>query len=212
MPDITVLLADDHTIFREGLCALLKNEEGITVIGEAATGAEAFASAIALQPSVIVMDITLPDYSGLRASEEILAKDPTAKIIVLSMSGDREFVTRAVEKGVKGYLIKQTAANELIRAIREVAGGNAYFSPSVALTIAESYRRAATTANVRLSAKEREILGMIASGKTSKEIAVILCVGKKTVAKHRQQIMNKLDIHDIAGLTRYVIEKKLDKM
>jgi DNA-binding NarL/FixJ family response regulator len=202
---IGVLLTDDHTIFRQGLAALLAAEKDIEVIGEASTGTEAVEMTARLHPSVVIMDIALPDVSGLVASRLILDRDPEAHIIILSMSADEEFVSNAMDLGIKGYLVKQTAAHELITAIREINKGNAFFSPSVSRVIVELHRQ--TREENILTMREREILRMVAQGKTSKDISTLLCLSPKSVERERQHIMEKLDLHDAVSLTRYAIAK-----
>ena len=206
---ITILLADDHTIFRQGLIALLRAEEGMTVVGEARTSGEAVEFVQTLQPEIIVLDIMMPDYNGLRAAHMILEQDPEIGVIILSMSADEEFVTQAISSGVKGYLIKEAAAGELIKAIREVHRGNAYLSPEVSKVLLEAHRNKTVKKSASLTVREKEILEMVAAGKTSKEIAENLCISDRTVHKHRQQIMEKLNIHDVASLTRYAMQKRM---
>jgi len=205
--EITILLADDHTIFRQGLTSLLRDEQDMRVVGEAGTSTEAVHLAHTLKPAIIVLDITMPDYNGLRAAHKILEQDPSIGIIILSMSADEEFVTQAISVGVKGYLIKQTAASELIIAIREVHRGNAFLSPAISRILVDTHRKGIAKKSFFLTVREKEILELVAAGKTSKEIADNLCISARTVHKHRQQIMEKLDIHDIASLTRYAMEK-----
>jgi len=202
---IRVLLADDHTIFRQGLAALLAAEKDIAVVGEASTGKEAVEMTVRLKPSVVIMDITMPDVSGLVAARQILERDAPTRIIILSMSDDEEFVSHAMDLGIRGYLVKQTAAHELITAIREINKGNAFFSPSVSKVIVELHRQNREE-NI-LTMREREILRMVAQGKTSREISAVLCLSAKTVERERQHIMDKLNLHDAVSLTRYAIAK-----
>ena len=208
MKKIKVLIVDDHTIFRQGLKALLEDESDIEVVGEAGTSKEAIELAAKLCPSVIVMDINLPDLNGLQASDLILRGNPDIKIIILSMSDDVAFVTQALQAGVRGYLVKQTAASELLRAIREVMRGNAHFSPSISKILAQNQTKPQGN---ELTLRDREVLQLIAEGKTTKEIGLILLVSAKTVEKHRQQIMDKLEIRDIASLTRYALANGIVK-
>ncbi len=209
MKKIRVLLVDDHTIFREGMRALLADEEDILVCGEAGTGHEALRLANELHPDVIVMDIAMPDLNGLQATSMIKRVNPDVEVIVLSMYDDESFVTQAVQAGVRGYLLKQTAASDLLLAIREVMKGNAHFSPTISKVLLENQSLA--TGDKDLNLREREVLQLIAEGKTNKEICSILAVGMKTVEKYRQDIMNKLDIHDVAGLTRYAMKRGIVK-
>lgn len=211
MEVITVLLVDDHKIFRQGLRALLKEEKDIRVVGEAGTGAEAVQLAEKLVPSVIVMDITMPDFSGLHAAHRLLDRNPGMKVIVLSMTGEEEFVRQAISAGVRGYLIKQTAASELISAIRQVSKGNAVYSPPISRLIEATPRVKPKKKPVQLTLREREILQLVAMGKTSNEIGATLCISTKTVHKHRQQLMERLGLHNAASLIRYAISKGIIK-
>ena len=205
---IRVLIADDHTIFREGLRSLLEAEDDIVVAGEASTGAETVALARSLRPDIIVLDISMPEGNGLEAAAAILRENRKSRIIILSMFDDRGHVLRAAETGVRGYLIKQTAAVDLIAAIREVFSGNAFFSPAVAGVLLEQRSHGCDRAkSTELTEREVEVLRFVALGKTTPEIGINLCISTKTVDKHRQQLMDKLDIHEIAGLTRYAIAK-----
>lgn len=204
MQKITVVLADDHTIFREGLKVLLENQPDMVVVGQAGTGREALELANNLEPAIIIMDITMPDLNGLQASGLILRSHPEMKIIVLSMWEDETYVKQAVDLGIRGYVVKQTAARELIQAIRAVAAGEGYFSPSVTKVLLE---KKDSPGEVSLTFREKEVLQLVAEGKTSKEISAALMMGIKTVERCRQQIMAKLDIHDVATLTRYAVAK-----
>jgi DNA-binding NarL/FixJ family response regulator len=213
MPKITILLADDHTVVRQGLRALLAAEADIEVVGEADTGRQAVQFTKKLLPDVVVMDIAMPQLNGLEATRQIIHEVPSTKVIILSSYSDDEYVEQLTDAGAIGYLLKQTAANDLIKAIREAKLGNAYFSPAISRRMLDHYRRAFVSGQpVRktaesLTSREREVLQLIAEGKTNKQIAADLCISIKTVEKHRQQVMNKLNIHDIAGLTRYAIAK-----
>jgi DNA-binding NarL/FixJ family response regulator len=213
MPKITVLLADDHTVLRQGLRAVLAAESDIEVVGEADNGRQAVQLTNKLMPDVVVMDIAMPELNGLEATRQVIHDVPSTRVIILSSYSDDEYVSQLTDGGAIGYLLKQTAANDLIKAIREAKKGNAYFSPAISKRMLEHYRRsfsngqpARKTAEA-LTSRENEVLQLIAEGKTSKQIAAALCISFKTVEKHRQQVMNKLNIHDIAGLTRYAIAK-----
>jgi DNA-binding NarL/FixJ family response regulator len=203
---IRVLLADDHTIFREGLRSLLEAEQDVAIVGEAATGHSTIELAARSKPDIIVMDIGMPDGSGIDATIGILKFLPSCSVIILSMYDDRTHVRLAIDAGVRGYLIKQTAAVDLIKAIHEVAGGNVFFSPAVSAILLESGKADSPKKNHHgLTGREEEILKLVAMGKTTPEIGDRLCISSKTVEKHRQQMMDKLGIHDIAGLTRFAI-------
>ena len=211
MHKIRVLLADDHTVVRQGLRALLEVEADITVIGEAETGREAVHLSIKLQPDVVVMDIAMPSLNGLEATRQIIKTVPAAKVLALSSYNDDEYVLQLTEAGAVGYLLKQTAAADLIKAVREARKGNVFFSPAISRRMLDHYRSALRNGvpvrkrNGLLTSRELEVLQLIAEGKPNKQIASDLRISIKTVEKHRQQVMNKLNIHDIAGLTRYAI-------
>jgi DNA-binding NarL/FixJ family response regulator len=213
MEKIRVLLADDHTVVRQGLKALLEAEPDITVVGEASTGREAVNLTRKLLPEVVVMDIAMPNLNGLEATRQIAKEIPQTKLLVLSSYNDDEYVHQVTEAGAMGYLLKQTAATDLIKAVREARRGNAFFSPAISKRLVERYREAFLNGvpvkkrNDLLTSRESEVLQLIAEGKPNKQIAAELCISIKTVEKHRQQVMNKLHIHDVAGLTRYAISK-----
>ena len=207
MNPITVLLAEDHTIVREGLLALLNLEADIKVVAHVENGREAIAAASTLRPDVIVMDIAMPLLNGLEATRQIIQAAPTTRVLMLSAHSDDAYVDQAVAVGASGYLIKQTAARVLPEAIREVHKGNKYFSPTMGkrpLELSEREDMPSKPATV-LTSREMEVLQLIAEGHANKETAWALNISVKTVEKHRQSLMKKLDIHDTAGLTRYAI-------
>lgn len=213
MVKIKVLLADDHTIVRQGLRALLEAEPDITVVGEAGTGREAVQLTKKLLPDVVVMDIAMPTLNGLEATRQIAREVPSARLLVLSSYNDDEYVHQVTGAGATGYLLKQTAATDLIKAVRETRSGNAFFSPAISKRLVERYREAfqhgapVKKQDSLLTSREAEVLQLIAEGRANKQIAAELSISIKTVEKHRQQVMNKLNIHDIAGLTRYAISR-----
>lgn len=213
MQKIRVILADDHTVVRQGLRALLVAEGDIEIVGEAENGRQAVQVARKLMPDVAVIDIAMPQLNGLEATRQITRMVPSTKVLILSSYSDDEYVQQLTEAGAAGYLIKQTAANELLKAIREAHKGNAYFSPSIAKRLRDQCRQAFVTGQParrrtdQLTAREAEVLQLIAEGRANKQIASELCISIKTVEKHRQQVMNKLGIHDVAGLTRHAIAK-----
>lgn len=212
MKKISVLLADDHTVVRQGLRTLLAAEPDIEVVGEADNGRQAVQLAHQLQPDVIVMDISMPQLNGLEATRQIIDEGVPAKLLILSSYADSEYVHQLTAAGASGYLIKQTAASDLITAVREVSKGNAFFSPSVLKRLLEYYRESCIKgrplqqqSDEQLTSREQEVLQLVAEGYVNKQIASALFISIKTVEKHRQQLMDKLGIHDIAGLTRYAI-------
>lgn len=213
MSNISVLLVDDHNIVRQGLKALLTAEGDITVIAEAQTGREAVQIAARLHPEVVVMDLAMPLLNGWEATRQILKVAPAAKILVLSTYDSDEHVQQAIASGAAAYLIKQTAAADLVKAIREVRKGNAYFSPPIAERLRERTYQGSTEAKpapapeVELTLREAEVLQLIAEGYANKQIAAELGLSVKTVEKHRQQVMNKLNIHDTASLVRHAASK-----
>ncbi len=213
METIHVLLADDHTVVRQGLRALLEVEPDITVVGEAETGRQAVQLAGKLRPDVVVMDIAMPVLNGLEATRQIIKMVPAAKVLALSSYSDDEYVYQLTEAGAVGYLLKQTAAADLIKAVREARKGKTFFSPAISRRLLDHYRDRCLgrvplkKARDPLTSREREVLQLIAEGRLNKQIAAELGISVKTVEKHRQQVMNKLNIHDIAGLTRYAISR-----
>ncbi len=208
---ITVLLAEDHAIVRQGLCALLKMEGQFAIVGEARTGREAVEMAHFLHPDVILMDIAMPVLNGLDATRQILAARPNAKVIILSAHSDDVYIERTTQAGVAGFLEKQSSAEVLAKAITEVAQGRTYFSPSIARRLGrilggqQGRDGVIRPSRRQLSSREAEVLQLVAEGRANKQIAAELNISIKTVEKHRQHLMNKLDIHDTAGLTRYAI-------
>ena len=208
---ITVLLAEDHAIVRQGLSALLNADGGFKLVGEARNGREAVELAAKLKPMVILMDIAMPVLNGLEATRQILAANPAARVIVLSAHSDDEYIERMREAGVAGFLEKQTSAEVLTKAIREVGAGRAYYSPAIAKRLGATAdkprdREGMLKANgSRLTSRESEVLQLVAEGSANKQVAAELGISIKTVEKHRQHLMDKLNIHDTAGLTRYAI-------
>jgi DNA-binding NarL/FixJ family response regulator len=211
MNPITVLLAEDHAIVREGLRALLKLEDDLKVVGEAENGRQAVTMAGKLRPAVVVMDFAMPLLNGLEATRQILHAQPGTKVLILSAHSDDAYVEQVMALGAAGYLIKQTAAHVLPEAIRKVHKGSSFFSPSISKRLNEHDKKARArgdlpgTKAVPLSSREMEVLQLIAEGKANKETAEELHISVKTVEKHRQSLMDKLNIHDTAGLTRHAI-------
>jgi DNA-binding NarL/FixJ family response regulator len=210
-PPVTILLVEDHAIVRQGLCALLEADGNFVIVGQARSGRDAVKRALALRPDVIVMDIAMPGLNGLEATRQILAANPAAKVLILSAHSDDEYIERTRAAGVVGFLEKQTSAEILTQAIREVASGNTFFSPSIAKRLRdeeEAPRNRDGSIKVngsRLTSRESEVLQLVAEGSANKQVASELGISIKTVEKHRQHVMDKLKIHDTAGLTRYAI-------
>jgi DNA-binding NarL/FixJ family response regulator len=208
---IKTLLADDHTIVREGLRALLLADKAIEVVGEAHNGREAVEMAQALKPDVVVMDIAMPLLNGLEATRQILAKHPAIKVLILSAHSDDAYIDRVIAVGAVGFLIKQTSAQILATAIREVMAGNAFYSPQVSKRVRDHYHKADKVGGVMIkkatgmTSRELEVIQLVAEGQANKQVAAGLGISIKTVEKHRQHLMDKLNIHDTAGLTRYAI-------
>ena len=211
MNPITVLLAEDHTIVREGLRALLKLEPDFKIVGEAENGRQAVALVCKLCPDVVVMDIAMPLLNGLEATRQILQTAPSTKVLVLSAHSDDAYVEQVMALGAAGYLVKQTAARVLPDAIRNVHQGKGFFSPTISKRLKDQDTKAMARgdapgkAPLSLTSREMEVLQLVAEGKANKETAAELHISVKTVEKHRQSLMEKLNIHDTAGLTRYAI-------
>lgn len=212
---IRVLLADDHKIVREGLRALLDSDQEIEVVGEAADGREAIELAKKLLPDVLVLDIVMPRLNGLETLRHVRLQCPKTKVLLLSSYNDEEFLRRSVAGRASGYLLKESAASDLLLAIRQVFRGEPAFSPSITNRLRSLYqdtlgsKRTGTGKETRLTKREAETLQLIAEGYANKQIAGELGISIKTVEKHRQQIMHKLNIHEVAGLTRYAMERHL---
>ena len=208
---IKILLADDHKIMRAGLRSLLEKEHDMEVVAEASQGRNAVRLAREHAPDIVIIDITMPDLNGVEAARQILSETPGIKVVALSMHSDEQFIAGMLKAGASGYLLKDCAAEELCHAIRAVMAGETYLSPKIASIVVEDYRRDLSRDELEhvteLTAREKEVLQLVAEGQTSKKIAEQLCVSVKTVEAHRQQIMDKLNIRTVAGLTKYAIRK-----
>jgi two-component system, NarL family, nitrate/nitrite response regulator NarL len=208
---ITILLAEDHAIVREGLRSLLELSPDFEVVGEAATGREAVNLVKRLRPLVVVMDVAMPELNGFEATRQILLAQPATKVLVLSAHSDDEYVAHMAAVGAAGYLVKQNSGQVLVRAIKEIAGGRPYFSPAIAKRLRSAEWKARESGadrskpRRRLTSREVEVLQLVAEGAANKQIAAALGISIKTVEKHRQQLMDTLDIHETAGLTRYAV-------
>jgi DNA-binding NarL/FixJ family response regulator len=206
---IRTLLVDDHTLIRQGVRVLLEAEQDIAVVGEAQDGRQAVELALRLRPDVVVMDIAMPLLNGLEATRQILQQLPATRVLILSAHSDEEYVDRVTDLGAVGYVLKQSSLEDLAIAIRTAHAGKTYVSPSIkrngSAATAPFARSLPPSIRVRLSSRESEVLQLIAEGKANKMTAAALRISIKTVEKHRQSLMTKLDIHDVAGLTRYAI-------
>jgi len=211
---ITLLLVDDHTVVRQGLRVLLANQPDFDIAGEAGDGRQAVKLAQEFSPDVVLMDLAMPFVNGLEATRQILKCCPSTRILVLSSYGDEECVSQMLKAGAAGYLLKHTAANELPQAIRELRRGNSFFSPAIARHLSCAAKASLHAGKFgkdsrELTSRETEVLQLVAEGFSNKEAAVKLGISIKTLEKHRQQVMNKLNIHEVAGLTRYAISRRM---
>lgn len=209
---IRVLVADDHTIVRTGIRHVLESEPGFIVVGEASTGTEALELAASLRPDVAVLDISMPGLSGLRVAAELRERAPETQVLVLSMHDNTEYVLESLRAGVHGYLLKDTAATELRGAIRAVRRGESFFSPPIAARLSAVVRgdpAASSGALGLLTARERQVLAGVARGHTNREMAAQLGISPRTVESHRENLMKKLGVRTVAGLTRLALEAGL---
>lgn len=212
MPPIRVLVADDHTLVRQGLVSLLAESGECEVVAQAADGLEAVEKVASSHPDVAVLDLAMPRLGGLEAVRRIRERHPRVKVLVLTVHEEEEYVLPIVRAGAAGYLVKDSAVSELLAAVRTVAAGQAYFGPQAARVLAERYRRPPGSADdpyQDLTPREREVLHLVAEGRTTKEIAAELGVSVKTAENHRGRMMDKLDLHNAAEVTRYAAKKGL---
>ena len=212
MQRIRILLADDHTVLRKGLRLLLEREPDFTIAGEAATGREAIELAFRLQPEIVLMDIGMPILNGIEATNRITAELSRTSVVVLSVHSDESYILRALKAGARGYLLKDSAETDLLQAVRAVASGKAFFSPAVSRVLADDYIRQVRQKGVDdpydlLTARERELLQLIAELKSTREIAELLGVSVHTVDTHRTNLMQKLNAHSIPELILYAVRK-----
>ena len=211
MKRITVLLAEDHTLVRQGLRLLIEADGDIEIVGEAKTGREAVQMNSDLRPEIVVMDIAMPLLNGIQATRQILKAHPATKILILSAHSDPEYVEQVVKAGALGYLIKHTSGEVVAKAIRELHNGKTFFTQAIAKRLKEGYQKSddgiglQKKSSTELTSREAELLQLIAEGHVNKQIASELGISIKTVEKHRQHLMEKLNLHDIAGLTRFAI-------
>ena len=213
MDKVRILLADDHTILRDGIRALLEDEPDMTVVGEAEDGRTAVKLACQLIPDVVLMDIAMPLLNGLEATRQIKHDCPQVKVLILTMHENEEYIRQVLASGAMGYILKDAAARELLDAIHAVQKGEAVLSPAITRLVIENYLRWGDLQKENdtngLSPREREVLQLIAEGYSNKQIAEILCISIKTVQAHRMNLMSKLDLHDRADLIKYAIQRKI---
>jgi DNA-binding NarL/FixJ family response regulator len=206
-----ILIADDHKLMREGLRTLIEKQAELEVIAEAGDGRDAVRLTRELEPDVVIMDIAMPVLNGIEATHQIVGEFEKTKVIVLSMHADKRFVTKALKIGVSAYLLKDSAFKDLLQAIREVENNKIFLSPRITDIVINDYIHSSVsndaTVLYKLSGREREVLQLIAEGKTTKEISLRLFVSTKTIESHRKKIMDKLDIHNVAELTKYAIRE-----
>ena len=210
---VRILLAEDHAIVREGLRSLIEKHPCMEVVGEAKDGRKALELVQELSPDIVIMDITMPNLNGVEATRHITSEFPEVKVIALSIHSNSRFVADMLEAGAKGYILKECLFDELVQAIQAVSAGNSYLSPKITSVVVEDYvKRLATVADsplLTLTSREREVLQLVAEGKSTKQIALDLHVSTKTVEANRRQIMQKLDIHSVAELTKYAVREGL---
>lgn len=212
---IRILLADDHKIMRAGLRSLLEKHQNIEVVGEAENGRRAIQMTLEVKPDVVIMDVSMPELNGIEATRQITSSLPGTKVIALSMYSDKRFVVGMLQAGAVGFLLKDCASQDLARAITAVASGQNYLSPEIAGVMIDDYIHRFSSSDGTgqvLTAREREVLQLIAEGWSTKDIASRLYVSIKTVETHRRQIMKKLDIHTVADLTKYAIREGLTSL
>ena len=212
MGDLRLVLADDHTLMRQGLTRLLQEQPGWRVVGEASNGREAVRTALDLKPDVIVLDIGMPMLGGIEATRQIVRRLPSARVLILSMHADEPYVTQALEAGARGYLLKDSAGHELVQAVSTLAGGKSFFSPAVAQTVAENYSRRLSARGVSdryalLSEREREVFQLVAEGRSSKEIAEVLSISPATVETHRTHVLQKLGLRNAAEVVLFAVRR-----
>ncbi len=203
---IRIVLADDHVLVRQSLKSLLERE-GFQVAGEASDGQEGVRQVEALHPDIAVMDISMPILNGLDAAREISRTSPKTKTILLTQHDEGQYISEALEAGVKGYVLKSQVANDLLLAIRQVSRGQVYLSPGVSRGVMEAYRSKSEKSKNPLTLRERQVLQLIAEGKSTKDVASLLGISVKTAESHRTRLMQKLDIHETASLVRYAVRQ-----
>lgn len=214
---IRVFLVDDHGVIRDGLQLLLETQEDIQVVGTASNGRQAVTAISELRPDIVIMDITMPELNGIEAAWQVQQVSPTTQVIILTVHSSDEHISRALEAGVRGYLLKDSVGNEVINAVRTVYGGHRFLSVAIADRLIDNYERTLQTERAiapleKLSPREREILQLVVEGKTSREIGHILSISPKTVDTYRSHVMEKLGIADIPGLVKFALQHGLTSL
>jgi DNA-binding NarL/FixJ family response regulator len=209
MKRIRILLADDHAVVRHGFKMILSAQSDMEIVGEAGNGREAIDLAADLRPDVVVMDVAMPELNGIEATRRLTAANPHARVLALSMHKDSVYVREILRAGARGYLLKDSGPADLVAAVRAIASGEGYLSPAVSDAVLNDYRKHVTNPIDLLSSREREVLQMLAEGKTNKEIAVVLNLSVYTVDAHRGRIMEKLNLHSINELVRFAVRNGL---
>jgi DNA-binding NarL/FixJ family response regulator len=212
MKSLRILLADDHTLVRQGVRKILEDQENWTVVGEAQDGRELVKKALELRPEVAVVDVAMPLLNGIEATRQILRKLPSTKVLMLSMHDDEAYNIQSLEAGARGYLLKDSADTDLVRAVTAVVEGKSFFSPSVAAIMLDDYvkhltEKGTTDRYSSLTEREREVFQLVAEGRTNKEVADLLCISVATAETHRAHILQKLDLHSTAELVLYAVRR-----
>lgn len=212
MPDVRILLADDHAVLRQGLRRILEEQSGWSVVGEAANGRDAVSQVEAIEPHVAVLDIAMPLLNGIEATRQLTRRMPATRVLILSMHSDQAYVTQAVKAGARGYVLKDSAGADIIQAVSALMAGKSYFSPPVAELMLDDYVRNLTEKGIldrydALSEREREVLQLVAEGRSTKEIAELLSISVATVETHRAHVLQKLDLKNTAGVVLYAARR-----
>jgi DNA-binding NarL/FixJ family response regulator len=212
MAKLRILIGDDHTVVRQGLCKILEEQPAWEIVAQTSDGREAVQQALSLEPDVVILDIAMPLLNGIEATRQIVRRLPNTAVLILSMHADEAYITRAVQAGAKGYLLKDSADTDLIRAVHAISAGKSFFSPAVAKVMLDDYVRHLADKGIvdrydALSEREREILQLIAEGHSNKAIAELLSISPATVETHRAHILQKLDVHNTAELVVYAVRR-----